>query len=197
MTIGDVLAVIAAVTAVGASWGATLLLAALAFPARARRAQQRLETAPGRCLGRGLGVLVVVGSLALGLAQSHAGPIRIVAGALCAGLVAVAALGGAGIVRLLGERIESAGGMTPFAALTRGAFLFVTAGFLPIIGWFVVAPVALLMALGAGSAVLRGPVRARQPLPAASSVTAAPVLARACATAVTSAVDVAGLETVS
>lgn len=169
MTIGDILAVIAALVVLGASWGATLLLAALAFPARTLGARQRLEAAPGRCFGRGLGVLSVVGLLALALAQSHAGPIRIVAGALCAGLVAVAALGGAGIVRLLGERIESAGTvMTPFAALTRGAFLFVTAGFLPIIGWFVVAPISLLMALGAGVTVLRGPAPARQPLPAAS-----------------------------
>lgn len=155
MTIGDVLAVIAAFVLVGASWGATLLLVALAFPARTRAARARLETAPGRCLRRGLGVLLAVGLPALVLGQGP-GPVRLLAGALWAGLVAVAALGGAGIIGLLGERIESVGTpMTPFAARTRATFLFVTAGFLPVVGWFVVAPAALLIALGAGFSALR------------------------------------------
>jgi hypothetical protein len=171
MTIGDVLAVIAAVSLLGASWAATLLLAALAFPERTLRAQQRVEAAPGACLLRGLLALLVIGLPALALGQSPAGPVRLVAGALWAGLAAIAALGGAGVVRLLGERIESAGTqMPPFAALTRATLLFVTAGFLPLVGWFLVVPAAALVSLGGGFCVLRAP---RKPRPARPVETAA------------------------
>ena len=156
MTIGDILGVIAAVTLFAASWAATLLLAALAFPARAARAQQRIMMAAGRCFWLGFFTLLLVGVLAIALGQSPVGPLRIVGGALWTGLAAVSALGSAGIVRLLGERIEATGTqMPPFASLTRGTLLFVTAAFLPIVGWFLILPVAALIGLGAGLVALR------------------------------------------
>lgn len=171
MTIGDVLGVIAALSLLGASWGATLLLSALAFSRRTERAQQWLESAPGPCLLRGLGVLLVSGTVALILAQSHAGPVRILAGALAVGLVALAALGGGGIVRLLGERIEHVGApLLPFAARTRATVLFVTAGFLPVVGWFLILPASLLLALGAGLLVLRSPRAQPDPTQTAAEV---------------------------
>ena len=55
--------------------------------------------------------------------------------------------------------------MTPFASLTRASALYVLAGFLPIIGWFVLLPAALFLSVG--SAVLtffsaRVPLQVRQ-----------------------------------
>jgi hypothetical protein len=174
MTIGDVLGVIAALALLGASWAATLLLAALAFPGRTRCAQHAIETMPRACGLRGLFLLLLVGGAALALGQSPAGLLRLLAGALYAALAAVAALGGAGITRLLGERIlESGTPMPPFAALTRGTILFVTAGFLPVVGWFLIVPAAALLSLGAGWSVLRAPARPRQP--AAEYTAAEPV----------------------
>ncbi len=149
MTIGDVLAVIAGLGALGVCGGATLLLAALAFPERTRKAAEAITAAPGRCLGRGLGVLFLIGGIALALGHSAAGPVRLLGDVLWAGLFLVAALGGASIARLLGERIQADGTqMTPFAALTRGAALCVLAGFLPVVGWFLVTPLTALIALG-------------------------------------------------
>lgn len=166
MTIGDVLAVVAVLSLLGASGVATLLLAALAFPERTVRAQQRIETAPGVCLLQGLGVLLVVGLFAVALGQSPAGALRLLAGVLWAGLFALATPGGAGIVRLLSRRIHDTGSrLQPFAALTRGALLFVMAGFLPIVGWFLIVPAALLLSLGAGLSGLRTPQAKPQPAP--------------------------------
>ena len=166
MTIGDILAVIAFIFAVGATWAATILLASLAFPERARWAQERIVASPGASLGRGLGVLLVLGLLAL-VFGNLPGPARLVSGALWASLGALAAVGSAGIARLLGERIQGVGShMTPFATLTRGTVLYVAAGFLPIIGWFLVAPLALLLSLGGASwAVTAKPVRVSPPAP--------------------------------
>lgn len=163
MTIGDILAVIGALVLVAASWAATLLVIALACPRQMARAQERIETRPGRCFGQGLLTLTIVGLVAVALGQSHAGPLRLVAGALWAGMAAVAALGTAGIANMLGQRIQETGTqMPPFASLTRGAFLVVTAGFLPIVGWFLVLPVVTLISLGSGMSVLLARVPRRR-----------------------------------
>ena len=157
MTIGDILAVIAAVLLVGASWAATILMIALAFPARVAAAQAKLTAAPGACLGRGLAVLLVSGLLAIAFSKAAAGPARLLALLILGGLGVVAALGSAAIVRLLSGRIDALGSpMTPFASLTRASVLYVAAGFLPVIGWGVVLPAALLLSVGSGVAVLFG-----------------------------------------
>lgn len=161
MTIGDVLAVVAAVVAVGLCWAATLLLTALAFPERARRAGEAVTSAPGRCLARGAGVFFVVGVLAFALMHSPAGPVRLVGDVAWGVLALFAAVGSAGIARLLGERVQAVGThMTPFAALTRGTALYVLAGFLPVVGWFLIVPLALLFSLGGAVAALRPARRA-------------------------------------
>ncbi|MGC4099392.1 MAG: DUF1800 family protein [Nitrospira sp.] len=157
MTIGDILAVIAAVFAgAGATWTATILLVSLAFPGKVAQAQEAIVTAPGATLARGLGVFLGVGLIALALGSLHAGPARVLGGALWVGLAALAVIGSAGIACLIGDRIETVGAhMAPFASLTRGAVLYVAAGFLPVVGWFLIAPLALLLSLGGAVSALR------------------------------------------
>ncbi len=149
MTIGDVLAAIAAIVALGATWAATVLLVALAFPTRTRRAQETLTASPGACLARGMGVALLLLVIAGTLGRHPAGPVRLLSYALWACLGALASLGSAGIARLIGARIQGVGAaMSPFASLTRGALVYATAGFLPIIGWFLITPIALLLSVG-------------------------------------------------
>ena len=173
MTIGDVLAAVAALLTLGASWGAAILLAALAFPKRATRAQSLLMEHPWACLGRGAAGLLVVGLPTLALAHTP-GPARLLL-LLPLGLLAAGAMvGSAAAVRLLGGRIDAIGSpLTPFAALTRATFLYVSAGFLPVIGWLLVLPGSLLLALGAGLPALF-PERAPAPRVAATPLEAAP-----------------------
>ena len=165
MTIGDILAVIAAVMLVGASWAATILMIALAFPARVAAAQAKLTARPGVCLARGLVVLLVSAVLAIALSKAAAGPVRLLALLILGGLGVIAALGSAAIVRLLSARIDALGSpMTPFASLTRASVLYVAAGFLPVIGWGIVLPAALLLSVGSGVAVLFGTRRQPRPI---------------------------------
>ena len=155
MTIGDVLAVTCGLTTVGAAWAAAILLFALAFPARTASAQTRLTAAPGVCLVRGLGVVLGSGLLAAICWNVAAGPVRLLAGVLASGIGLAAAVGSAGIIRLLGERIDALGSpMAPFASLTRAAILYVLAGFLPVVGWFLILPGALLLSVGSGIGAL-------------------------------------------
>ena len=163
MTIGDVLAVVAGIGAVGAAWIAAILLFALAFPTRAAAAEKKLTEAPGAAFGLGLTVVLVGGLLAAVCWNSPAGPIKLLAAVIAGAICLAAAVGSAGAVRLLGERIDAAGtGFSPFASLTRAAILYVLAGFLPVLGWFLILPVALLLSVGSGTAALL-PKRVKQP----------------------------------
>ncbi len=158
MTIGDVLAVIAMVMLVGAAWAATILVVALAFPAKVAQTEAKMTASPGRCLARGLGVVAAVGLLAA-ICANGPGPVKLLLTLLLSGLGIVAALGSAAMTRLLAARIDAMGSpMTPFASLTRASVLYVVMGFLPGIGWFAVLPAALLLSVGSGVAALRSPL---------------------------------------
>lgn len=170
MTLGDILAVIAAVMLVGASWAATILTVALAFPAKVAAAQEKLTAAPGWCAGRGLVVTAVCALAAIALSQAAAGPARLLAAVILGALGIVAAIGSAAAVRLLSGRIDALGSpMTPFASLTRASVLYVAVGFLPIVGWAGILPVALILSVGSGVAVL---FRARPKMQAAPTIPA-------------------------
>jgi len=163
MTIGDVLAVTAGIGAVGAAWTAAILLFALAFPAKTAAAQAKLTEAPGASFGIGLAVVLGGGLLSVVCWNAPAGPVKLLAVVLAAGICLTAALGSAGAVRLLGERIDADARMSPFASLTRAAILYVLAGFLPVLGWFVLLPCALALSVGGGVAAL-APKRVKQPV---------------------------------
>lgn len=164
MTIGDVLAVTAGILALGTAWTATLLLFALAFPARTVTAQLRLTTMPGICLARGVGVVLVSALLAILCWNAAGGAVKLLGGIIAGGVGIAAALGSAGAVRLLGTRIDAVGtSMTPFGSLTRASLLYVVAGFLPVLGWFLILPGALLLSVGAGVSALL-PARAQPSL---------------------------------
>lgn len=165
MTIGDILAVIAAVLLAGASWGATLIMTSLLFPTAVSRAGEQLMSKPGACIGRGVGAIAVVAIV--GAVFHAAGPFRLISGGLWCALVLAAAIGSAAIVRLMAERIGGLGSeMTPFARLTRAAALFVGAGFVPVAGWFLLTPIAAFAAVGAGLSTLRRPRPVQPVMPA-------------------------------
>ena len=76
MTIGDILAVIAAVLLAGASWGATLIMTSLLFPSAVNRAGEQLTSKPGACIGRGIGAIAAVAIV--GAVFHAAGPFRLI-----------------------------------------------------------------------------------------------------------------------
>ncbi len=84
--------------------------------------------------------------------EVHAG--FVVAAAIAAGIpLVLSLLGAAGLFAYVGDRI-SALGTTEASELRRlltGCFVAVFAAFFPIVGWFVVLPMLLATALGAGS----------------------------------------------
>ena len=156
MTLGDVLASLAAALVIYISWTATLLLVALALPHQVTRAERRLLDAPGLCAALGAVILLVLGILSARLMGSGPGPTKLLGGLILGGIGFGAAVGSAAIVKILAGRMDVLGSaLTPFERLTRASALYAAAGFFPILGWFIVLPAALLLSLGSAALALR------------------------------------------
>ncbi|MGO8673356.1 MAG: hypothetical protein ACLQVD_18595 [Capsulimonadaceae bacterium] len=166
MTIGDILAVIAAVALTAASWGATLLMTGLLFPGCVGRARQALSERPAACVGRGVVLVVVVA--AVGVVFHGAGPLRLIPLLLWSVLVLFAAFGSSAVVEIMDQRMD----VSPEAGFARrmhATALYVGAGFVPIVGWFLVTPIAAVTTLGAGAAAFGN---ARRPVAGSGRVDA-------------------------
>jgi len=127
-----------------------LMLMAL-FPAVTARAKNALVLSPKRAFFIGLANYVFVGGIALVLL--NAGDILAVFGVAIFSLLAIiSALGLAGLVSLLGERL-SAMRAEPLSALKQGAWASAILGIatlaLPFVGWFLILPGVLITAFGA------------------------------------------------
>lgn len=159
--LGDVLAVVAALAGICVSaWSLTMLVATL-FPLRAERAQTALAERPGRAFGVGLGLWLTVGVLALTLMNAPNPLAKFLGIAVGLGLLATAVVGLAGVAGLAAERLQRLdAGLSAYAAQTRGALFVIGGAMLPFLGWFLVAPMALIFGLGAGFQAL--PRRARR-----------------------------------
>lgn len=132
------------------SWAAMVTVVALALPTHARRAENALDRQPKRCLFTGLLMLafLILGFVLLGQAV----PLVKLAGfilSLCMGVLLL--VGGAGIAHLMGTRIgEMSGAKSSFGALVRGSIVHGFSMIFPYLGWFLMLPLSLLCALGAG-----------------------------------------------
>lgn len=156
MTIGDVLAVVAGVFAFSGSLWGLLVGVCVLFGERAERAREALEARPLRVLGGGTAVAATAGGIGLILLNQPNGLLKFVGWVLLLGLLAVAALGGGGLALVVrGRLLRMEPHLSPLGALGRGSALLVVAGFVPLLGWFGVAPLATLAALGAGLQALR------------------------------------------
>lgn len=167
MTIGDVLAMIAAIVTTAAAWGAMILLAALLFPAKSIAAEQCLTTRPWACLFRGMAVVAILTIVALVVVNNGFGPFRLIAGTIAGLAGLLSAIGSAGVVRLIASR-DTETTVLNHKTMLRATTIYILSGLLPIIGWLLVTPVFLLISVGAGMGgfmVSKKPVPASAPLP--------------------------------
>jgi len=170
LIIGDVLAVVASLIGICVSLWATLVGTALLFSARSDRARLVAENSPWRSFGVGVGVALTIGVLSAILLANPAPLGRLLgflgAGALCSWV----ALGAAGVASLLADRLQARDrDITPVAALSRAAAIIVTACLVPFFGWFFVAPILVLVFLGAGTQSVLGRERRARTVPEAAS----------------------------
>ena len=122
----------------------------LVFPAVVRRAQTRIETTLAGTFGLGLVILIILAIPILVLLALPFGPAKFIGWVLLAASLALSSIGSAGIAAHLAEQMKQTGGTyPPLGAFIRGSVILELAAFFPVLGWFFLWPLALLIAFGA------------------------------------------------
>lgn len=150
MTMSDTIMVISIIAGLGISLTSIGLLATALAPGWVRRSTARLQAAPVSTSLAGLfvGGLAYLVDFAL-LAQPHPA-VKFAALIGLLGLLSLSFTGAAGLARLIGSRLPSpADADRPWKAVVRGWAVLYLASILPILGWFVILPAALLAGFGA------------------------------------------------
>ncbi|MEZ4593808.1 MAG: hypothetical protein R3D55_22080 [Chloroflexota bacterium] len=132
------------------SWGtlaALLVLLPALLPGRVARAQQVAQNSPGRSLVIGLVNCLFFGVVATIFAQGGdlGGLIALI---ILLALAAVTAVGLAAINQIVQTRLYPKDEGVKVGLKT--AVLLIAGGLVPLLGWFVITPILLLIGLGAG-----------------------------------------------
>jgi hypothetical protein len=134
----------------------------LLFPATVERARLRLDRTPWQCLwlgGVGAAGLVIPVAILLAL---PVGPAKLVGWGLIGLVLAVASLGAAGLASKMARRLHADGG-TQLGSFVRAAIALELAAAFPLLGWFIVIPLTVVMSLGAALFALLRWSRVRRP----------------------------------
>ena len=121
------------------------------FGGRHMAVQATVVSSPLRSLVVGAGASLVVFGAFIGLQSSGVPLLRLVAVAVSALGVMAVLFGLSAVVGILGERVLALRNRdsSPFAQTAVGTLLLAVMGALPLLGWFLIAPVAALIGLGA------------------------------------------------
>ena len=151
MTIADILAIILGLALIGLGFCAFSLVMALVWPGAVERAARQTRNRPLASLFSGLGTLVAVLIATAVLMKIPAPPARLLALVLLLSALTLSAIGGSGLAGQLGARYrESVRADPSIKDVLRGAVLLESAVAFPVVGWFVLFPLAFLITLGAG-----------------------------------------------
>jgi len=144
---------------------ATSITIMLLFPNVADRARVAASERTAKAFGLGLLLLFTLGVLGLSALSNPLPLVKLSGWLLTLGLLAVAAIGTAGISQAAGYRLRELDETLPMThAMARGAAFVIGATILPLLGWLFVGPVLLVTSLGAGWKALRPlSLRKRQP----------------------------------
>lgn len=126
-------------------------MSAVMFSGRAALARQQIERRPWPTLGVGVLTLVLLGTLAAALAAQPLPGLKLLGTMLYMALFSLSVLGGGGVGSLIAQKMLPLDPtLTPFQGLTRGAGILVLAGLFPVLGWFLLGPLVLIVSTGAG-----------------------------------------------
>ncbi len=122
----------------------------LLFPATVERAQHRLDTTPWKSFWFGA-VLLFILAIPVGVIFSAGGGVgQFLGWVLVAATLTVSAVGAAGIAAKMGVLLSRrSNDISSVAAFVRGAIALELAAVFPLVGWFIVIPLAIVASLGA------------------------------------------------
>jgi hypothetical protein len=145
----DISAIFFILLIIGAAFPAMLTAWWLLFPSMVSRAQARVEQTPWGTFGMGLGLLVVLTIPIVVLLALPFGPAKFAGWILLAAALAVSSVGSAGIAAHLGARLTRQSSISALSGFVRGSVILELAAFFPVLGWFFIWPLLIIMAFGA------------------------------------------------
>jgi len=166
MTIADVIATVAVLALIGVGFPSLLLLTVTLFPANVARASSRIATTPKSAIATGL--LTLLGALIVASVASNAlaGPGKLIGVVALLLTLALASLGAAGLADRVARRMNRELETEPSPCEVFGAAAILELAIaLPVVGWFVVLPLAFASSLGAGVLVVISRSALRSPAP--------------------------------
>lgn len=134
---------------IGLAFPAMLAALWLLFPALISRAQTRVEKTPWATFWMGLGVMIVFIIPVVILLALPFGLAKFFGWVLIGLLLAISAIGSAGIAAHLGKRLSLNSNFSQLSGFIRGAVILELAAFFPLLGWLFVWIPMLIMAFGA------------------------------------------------
>jgi hypothetical protein len=123
----------------------------LLFPGRVAAAHARVARTPGRTFAMGLAGITGSAVPILVLFSQPGGPVSMMGAILTVLALTFATLGSAGIASVMAERLgaRSEPAMSAPAAYLRGVVALELAAAVPVLGWVVFVPIALIFSMGA------------------------------------------------
>ena len=145
----DISAIFFVLLILGIAFPAMLTAWWLLFPSIISRAQTRVDKTPWGTFWMGLVIVVAVSIPVVILLALPFGPAKFIGWLLLAAALAFSSIGSAGIAAHLGTRLTSHSGLSPLNAFVRGSVILELVALFPVLGWFFIWPIALIMAFGA------------------------------------------------
>lgn len=145
----DISAIFFILLILGVAFPAMLTAWWLLFPSVVTRAQTRVEKTPWGTFGMGLVVLTAVVIPIIILFALPFGPAKFTGWILLAASLTVSSVGSAGIAAHIGKRLMNQSGLSALSGFIRGSVILELAAFFPILGWFFIWPLMLILAFGA------------------------------------------------
>ena len=160
-TIGDSFSIIATLGGVAVTAWSFKIACALLFPDRVETARLAVSTKTSSTIG--MGFLSLMAGVFAFIVFSLPNPGAKLLGILMlAGYFAIVAIGASGIAKLAAERLRDlkGGQSNLFDSFAKAALYMVMAAMLPVLGWFLFAPLMILFAGGAGLMAVFKPISA-------------------------------------
>lgn len=184
---GFILGIVWSVIGYVVSQTSLLVWVAMMFPQPVERARARVLAKPGASFFTGLaiwGFSVLVGVSML--KEGNPGPVQLMGWLVLGPMLTASIVGGAGLAQIISARLqERSERIGKVSGLVGGALCTTFAGLVPIVGWFVVLPIASFIAIGAGAFAL---LKREKPQPLSSAFYLGPTEAAADASGRTEAV---------
>jgi hypothetical protein len=145
----DISAIFFILLIVGVAFPALLTAWWLLFPTVVERARVRVERTPMQSFWMGILIVIVASVPTFILLALPFGPAKFVGWILLAASLALSTVGSAGIAAHLGTRLARQSNFSALGGFVRGSVVLELAAFFPVLGWFFIWPLLLIMAFGA------------------------------------------------